>query len=427
MLGIDRGIDLGGMSAYLYSCRVERNEVLAGDGGGIVATGAVAPGGTLDVIGNRIATSGSGIVVGADATVDSNVVNRLGTSPGTDGIVVAAGSFPVAAGHVRITGNRVHDRSGTGIALRTAVTTWIVKENVVADVGEGIAIEGKGSAERVAVDNNQVLDVDQAREGARAVFGILVLRAASAGVVGNTVARVGLNSPSARVRAGILVLGVDDARVTGNVVDAIGPPGGFLGVAVGIGVLGPFDAASVRDNSSRFSAERAGPEQGGWYALLVQSAGLELVNLGEGKAVVPAANGGAVVLTGAWAYAAVVRGDHAGVGGNSLTGGGALPTCLVRVRGDVVAEGNQALHQEGQAVAGILLQATALTASTNRVRGARVDDRAPGARKPLRGARQSRRRRHAPRQPGRGPADPVEAAQPDRVVTSTEEGGQRWP
>ena len=56
------------------------------------------PAGRSTSIGNKIATSGAGIVVGADATVDSNVVNRLGDNPGTDGIVVAAGSFTVAAG-----------------------------------------------------------------------------------------------------------------------------------------------------------------------------------------------------------------------------------------------------------------------------------------------------------------------------------------
>ena len=369
VVGFERGIDLGGLSAYLYSCRVARNEVLSGRSGGIVATGAVAPGGTLDVVGNKVATSGDGIVVGADATVDSNAVNKLGNSPGTDGIVVAAGSFPAAPGHVRITGNRVHDRAGTGIALRTPVHTWMVKENVVAGVGAGIAIEGKGSAEHVAVDNNQVLDVDAAREGAEAVFGILLTRVVSAGVVGNTVARVGLTSPNARVRGGIVVLAAADGRVSGNVVDAIGPPGGFLGIAVGIGVIGPFDAASVSDNSSRFAADRPAPAEGGWYALLVQSAGLELVRLGDGKAVVPAANGAALVLTGAWAYAAVARGDHAGVVANTLNGGGSLPTCVVRVRGDVVAEGNQCSHDEGRQPAGILLQASALTASTNRLRG----------------------------------------------------------
>ena len=80
---------------------------------------------------------------------------------------------------MRVTGNRVHDRAGTGIALRTPVQTWIVKENVVQDVGVGIAIEGRGAAERVAVDNNEVLDV-ATNAGANTAFGIVLTRATSA-------------------------------------------------------------------------------------------------------------------------------------------------------------------------------------------------------------------------------------------------------
>jgi hypothetical protein len=270
---------------------------------------------------------------------------------------------------VRITGNRVHDRSGTAIALRTRVRTFIVKENVVADVGAGIAIEGQGAAERVAVDNNQLFDVGAAeQEGAETAIGILLMGAASTRVAGNTVARVGRGLRDARIRAGIIVLAVEDVRVSGNVVDAIGPPDGFLGLGVGIAVSGPFDAASVSDNSSRFDAERRAPADGGWHALLIQSADRELLRVGGGKAVVPVA-GDAVVLTSGWAYIAVGRGDHAGVASNSLTGGGTLPTCLVQVSGDVVAHGNQCLHEEAEEPVGILLEASAITAASNRVRG----------------------------------------------------------
>jgi hypothetical protein len=56
---------------------------------------------------------------------------------------------------------------------------------------------------------------------------------------------------------------------------------------------------------------------------------------------------------------------------NTLEGGGNLATCLVRVAGDVVAQGNQCLHGEGQEPAGIRIQATSVTASSNRVRGGR--------------------------------------------------------
>jgi len=341
--------------------------------GGIVATGAVAPGGTLDVVGNKIATTGPGIVVGPDATVDSNAVNQIGgQSPGTDGIVVAAGSFTSAPGHVRITGNRVHDRSGTGIALRTSVRTFMVKENVVANAFAGIAIEGRGAAERVAIDNNELLDIAAVeQEGAEVAIGILVARARSTRVAGNTVAGVGRGLQEARLRGGIVVLASDDVKVSGNVVEEIGRPDGFLGLAVGIAAVGPFDAVSAADNSSRFDPDTIAPTQGGWHALLIQSAGGELVNLGAGKAVVPVSGGNAVVFTNGWAFAAAGRGDHAGVSSNTVSGGGTLPTCLVRVNGEIAAEGNQCLHNGEQQPAGIWLEASALTASTNRVRGVR--------------------------------------------------------
>ena len=371
VVGLQRAIDLGGRSAYLYSCRVERNEVLAGEGGGVVATGAVAPGGTLDVVGNKIATEGAGIVVGADATVDSNAINHPapgGSGTGTEGIVVAAGGLGVAPGNVRITGNRVHDRTGTGIALRTPVRTFMVKENVLARVGAGIAIEGKGSAERVAVDNNEVFDV-AAREGADTPFGMVLARAESIALAGNTVARVGLGATGVPVRAGIVVLAADDIRVTGNVVDTVGPQGdgGFLGLALGIAVSGPFNAASVSDNSARFGSDRLAPSEGSWNALMIMSAGASnTMRFGAGKAVV-AVSGGAVVLTNGWGFFAAARTDHAVVASNTLTGGGALPTCFARVAGDIVAQGNHCTHSGGQQPTGVFLQASVITASTNRL------------------------------------------------------------
>ena len=164
-MGLNRGIDLGGRSAYLYSCRVARNEVLSGDRAESSRPARSRPAPRSTSSATRSRRAATGIVVGPDATVDSNAVNKLGDNPGTDGIVVAAGAFAAAPGHVRITGNRVHDRAGHGIALLTAVRTFMVKENIVADVGDGIVIEGKGSAERVAVDNNEVFDV-AAAEGA---------------------------------------------------------------------------------------------------------------------------------------------------------------------------------------------------------------------------------------------------------------------
>ncbi|HEV3408448.1 MAG TPA: DUF6519 domain-containing protein [Gaiellaceae bacterium] len=373
VVGFDRGVDLGGLSAYLYACRVSGNDVLGGRAGGIVATGAVMPGGSLDVKGNKVATGGAGITVGADAVVDANTVNRLGNASGTDGVVVAPGPFTATPGHVRITGNRVHERSGTGIALRTAVRTLMVKENVLATVGAGIAVEGQGAAERAALANNEVFDVVPPEGEARldAALGIFVARAGSAAVIDNTVTRVGQALVEGRVRAGIVVLGCEDVRASGNVVDEVGPRGEFLGVAAGIAVVGPFERLAASENSVRYSAEAPAPGQGGWFALLVQSGGRGVARVGAGKAVVPL-RAGALVMTGAWGYATAGRGDHANVESNSLAGGGDRPTCLVRVAGDVVAQANQCAHEGREEQSGILLEATAVTAASNRVRGGKA-------------------------------------------------------
>jgi len=369
VVGLDRGIDLGGMSAYLYACRVARNEILAGRSGGILATGAVAPGGTLGVIDNKIATNGDGIVVGPDANVDGNAVNRLLTDVGADGIVVTAGPFDAAPGDVTVIGNRVNDRTGTGIALRTRVRTWMVKQNIVSGVGSGIAIEGHGAAERVAVDNNEVFDVAVGIEGGQdAAFGIALTRARSIAISGNTVSRVAPNLIEALLRAGILVTACPDVRVAGNIVDEIGPPDAFAGISAGIAVLGPFDNATAADNAVRFGAGDEFPNQGAWHAILVQSAGLGLIKAGLGKAVIPL-GGGAFVLNKLAAFLVSARADHVGVSSNMIVGGGDGPTCLVRINGEVVADANQCTHARARDLGAVVLHAEAVVATSNRVRG----------------------------------------------------------
>jgi hypothetical protein len=356
LVGRERGVDLGGLSAYL-----------AGTGGAIRATGAVAPGGSLAVHDNSIATIGAGIAVGADAVVDGNVVNRLGAN-GTDGIVVERGSIAVAAGHVRITGNRVHDRTATGIALRTAVRSWTVKQNVVTSVGSGISVERRGAAEHAAVEDNEVYDVAVQEGVSGGAFGIALANATATAVLGNTVARVGTGLAEARARAAIAVTACADVQLGGNVVRDIGPAGGFLGLSAGMLVVGPFERLVVATNSSRFGPDDAVPSEGEWHALLVRSAGAGEASLGAGKAVIPAGTL-AVAFTGQWAFVAARRGEHVTVTANALAGGGRRPTCLVQVAGDIVADANQCAHF-GEGSPGMVLQTeSSIAASSNRVRG----------------------------------------------------------
>jgi hypothetical protein len=356
------GIDLGGAAAYAYDCTVARNDVFTGQGAGVLATGAVIPGGSLAVSDNRISSRGGGIAVGADAAVEGNTINGAGS----DGIAVVRGAFDVAAGHVRVIGNRVQDRRGTGIALRTPVRTWLVKQNVLGVVGSGIAVEGRGGAEQVAIENNEVFDVATTEGFDDSAAGIAVTRAGSAAVLGNTVARVARGLREGRVRAGILVSGATTARVSGNAVSDIGPADDFIGIAAGALVLGPFGSLIAAENTIEGVAP---PQQGAWHAILVGSAGGELVHVGAGKAVIGLANNRAVALTTGWAYLPEPGDDHVTLAANVLTGGGNQPTCLVRVRGDVVAEANQCTHAGRGDPVGIRLAAGTVTATSNRVRG----------------------------------------------------------
>jgi hypothetical protein len=159
--------------------------------------------------------------------------------------------------------------------------------------------------------------------------------------------------------------------VTGNTVDEVGPPGGYLGLSVGVAVFGPFEGASVSDNSSRFSADQPAPPEGVWIALLVESVAGTALGISDAVTAVPA-HDGVLVLTGASAYLAAAAPEHVGLASNSLSGGGNEPTCLVRIGGELVAQGNQCEHLAGDSQVAMDLTASTITASTNRARGTRA-------------------------------------------------------
>ena len=368
-LAFDRGIDLGGASAYLYECRVSGNDVIAPAEVAIRATGAVAPGGSLDVVGNKLATRGTGIAVGADALVDANTINTWGEGRGTEGIVVDIGAFAVQPGHVRITGNRVNQRAGVGIALRTGVRTFMVKQNILDGVGHGIMIQAKGEADRVAVENNEVFGVGIQGDSLGFGAGISVNHALSAAIVGNTVAGVGNQFVQAEL-AGIVVVATEDIRVAGNVVEEFGPAQGGAVGAVGIVVGAPFEQASVSDNAVQYRRGQPAPPDGQWIAVLIQSAGLVKARVANTISTLPLEDG-AVVLSGNWAFAAASRAEHAGLASNMLVGGAPLPAALVRVSGDVVVDANQCTYAAGQDPSAVLLQGSSVVASSNRLRGPR--------------------------------------------------------
>ena len=207
--GLDRGIDLGGRSAYLYSCRVGRNEVLAGASGGIVATGAVTPGASLDVVGNKIATTGAGITVGPDATVDSNAVNTLalGATTVAGGVTAAAVAARTGSSSTRATSRPSPGTSGSPATASTTAPApgscsaprfrpaWSRRTSSPTPVrGSRSRPTARPSASRSTTTRCSTSQATRA--GADGAIGIGLMRARSVSVVGNTVARVGLTLPT---------------------------------------------------------------------------------------------------------------------------------------------------------------------------------------------------------------------------------------
>ena len=362
-----RGIDLGGRSLHVLACKIGSNKVLS-TGRSIRATGAVAPNGALDVTDNELISGGTGISVGNNSTVTGNAVSGLGPG-GLDGIVVADGGFPVPPSDVQILANRVHDRRGRGIALDVPVRTFMVKQNILTDVGDGIVMAAQAVAGHVAVDNNAVSRVGrgQTTEPATAL-GIALTNALFVEVSGNTVFDVGTEMVEGAIRAGVLTVGCRDVHVAGNTVYDVGSPDGFIGAAAGISVLGPFERANVSENSSAFSLTRTSPQEGLWWALLIASSLSGVGSLGPRHAV--EVGNEALVFTNEWAAVQVLAGGHSTVSGNSLSGGGRRSTCEVLAAGDVIANANQCSHI-GESV-GALLRGDSIVASSNRVRGTRA-------------------------------------------------------
>ena len=182
-------------------------------------------------------------------------------------------------------------------------------------------------------------------------------------------ARVGAQFVEAEL-AGIVAIGAGDVRISGNVVEEFGPPDGGAVGAVGIAVGAPFEQASVSDNAVRFRTGQLSPPDGGWIALLIQAAGEVRTRVADTVGAVPV-EGGAVVLTGGFAFVAAQAAEHAGVASNSLEGGGQFPAGIVRVSGDVVAEGNQCLYAAQEDPSAVVLRGSSVVASSNRLRGER--------------------------------------------------------
>lgn len=155
-----RGLGLEGLAIHYGVTRCVGNLVLGGSQGGIVVTGGVLPGSTLDIAGNVLQVNGDGIRIGTDrARIRDNEINGLAEGTG-DGIALVAGLDPTNIDHCLIFGNRILRLAGDGIAFRTRVNFVMIKHNVIDGIAGGaIVMEAGGSAGYLSIENNQLLNV----------------------------------------------------------------------------------------------------------------------------------------------------------------------------------------------------------------------------------------------------------------------------
>ena len=368
-----RAVSLDGVCLHLAETRIRGNNVLGCTQAGVTLTGATVPGSGVDVSSNTLLVSGDGVVGAADGLrVEGNEVARFGESAGGDGIVLAPGLDATGMDRCQVLANRIVGVSGAGIAVRTLVRSAMIKNNVVEGAASGIVFEDRGSADHVAIENNQLIGIAPASNDASAApAGIRILSTRKADISGNTVRGVGTNAVQAQWRAGIQAVACAALRIAGNEITDIGPAGEFVGSAFGIEVVRPFDRADIVDNMVRREETPAGAETGAtWLALSVHSPAEVIVRRATARvSTIRLDDGSHLVVTGAWAFAVAAGAEAAGIRGNRFEGRGRSSLVRVLVLGDCAFNDNRCLQLMPGDLPVVFAGGTTTIAHGNRILG----------------------------------------------------------
>ena len=271
-----RGVSFERFVIHAAEARLRGNTVVGSRFAGLLTTGGVLPGSTLNIAGNVVQTSGAGIVVGTDGTriVENDVSAQAGTQTG-DGVALMPGLDPSGIDACQIFANRVSGVPGHGVAVRTRVNSGMIKQNIIANVGGGgIVMEQGGSAGNLVVENNQLLNIAVSfNQQGEQIAAVRVIAAERADVLNNLIRNVARASIQSQGRAGIQLAGVTEARISGNTLSGIGPIGEQAGQSAGIHLLPSFFRMDVAGNSVRRAADDSeNPAAAVWRALAVTGA-----------------------------------------------------------------------------------------------------------------------------------------------------------
>ena len=276
--------------------QVLRNSISQCSRVGIELTGTGIADGGIEIVANRLDVSGSGIAVGVPGLRildnDLSKVGDTGAAALDVGIAMTPlPGAPTAQGDCHVLGNRIAGFNRGGILVATAFGKLQIKQNQIERCGSGIDVADGLGAELVAIENNQISDIDAdvRNTSLTRLVGIGVVGARAVSIAGNAIVRLGLGATSPNLStSAVLVQGSDGIRITGNELSDIGPAAAFSGAVIGIFAQSPMGDVIVDDNRIRRDSEVRAADASSWFGVVIVG-GQAAPSVGRAKAKTRAA------------------------------------------------------------------------------------------------------------------------------------------
>jgi hypothetical protein len=389
VLWCDRlALELAGTVGHFLTSSIARNELLGCRQGGIVLTGFAFPGASMRIENNTLNVNGPGISCAVDgAWIQGNKV--VGVTQGDrqvtgSGISLLTGLDLNGSDQCQLLANQVSGFPFAGILISAPVQNLICKLNIIEKCAIGIAMANAAAAGYVSIENNHLSDIGRAR--ASLVFGIIVTRALSASIVGNTLRRIGADAvPGTALIVGVGELAVRRSRVTGNTITEVGPATPLAGAfQAGILLQGPYSQNDISGNHVERDAEPgAGADAAFWSALVavepsaatpvVSSGNFTTVHLSPARMLVLNDTHAFVedlALDANAAAGPIPRGSSAAVRGNVFMARGSAAAVSVTTGADIQFGDNRCELVGGRPA--VELTSSAAIVSANLIRGGEV-------------------------------------------------------
>jgi hypothetical protein len=366
-----RGVSLVGVSLHALETRVARNFINDCAQGGIVATGFVLTGSSLDVEGNEVRASGQGIVVGTNgARVSANSISGNNQKTGGDAIVLTLGFDKTGIDQCHVIANRVTGVAGIGIAVEAIVKSVMIKNNFIdGAVFGGIVMGEKSSAQFITVENNRIANIaPRPNDIQSTVIGVRLMDADRGEVINNAISGVGLQAPNQRC-VGVQLVASAAVRVVGNEICDIGPVEGNAQASAGVECVGSFDELNLANNFVRRSGVVSQTvDAAQWYAVLISGAQTPAPGFKSFTTFFAAKSNTAFLFSANRLLAKLPGREAVSLQNNLLDAYGVAEAVLIAVSGACSISDNRCLLR-GRAQVAIQGAAASAVVNANQVRG----------------------------------------------------------